>query len=423
MYDRVKKEIAEPLSQMFTGPLLFHYVWWVLWQAKSRNIHMLYFLARDGYLLWKIAQQFCDTFHLPIECRYLYASRASLRMPTYHLIGKEAMELLTLGGYQVTLFSLLRRAELTSEERTAVYNDCGMEQPNENRLLTRSDLDKWRKALLNSKVFYDFIFRKSKAAYGNAIGYFRQEGLFDQREVALVDSGWTGSMQRSLRQLLQSAGFNGGLIGFYFGMYAVPKSPEDGTYLTWYFNHNSSPHIKIPFCNNLFECLLSAPHGMTTGYCLRGGAYEPEQLPAPQGAELDNIHENIGLVLEYVQDRLKELDFVAFCRENALRETRKRIRRYMAHPTRAEATYYGRFLFCDDTTEAYRFSLADKSQIHALKGYSIPARVWRRLFSKGNAAVPELYWPYGTIAFLPCWKRWWYRWNVYVWEWLRYTLC
>lgn len=416
-----KDRLTEALSKEFTGPILFYYVWWVLHHAMERGIGTLWFLARDGYLLREIALRFCEQFHLPIDCRYLYVSRASLRMPSYHFIGDEAWELLTYNGYYVTPRFLLQRAELTPEQRAAVYESCGVKVPDENCLLNHAEVDAWRTALKISPVYHKFVREKSKAAYGDAIGYLRQAGLFDQNHVALVDTGWTGSMQRSLRQLLQFDGYDGTFTGFYYGMYVPPRSPEDGAYLTWYFNRESSPRDKIPFCNNLFECMLPAPHGMTAGYQSAGGGYAPATLAAPEGEELAHIQSRVSAVLGYTRDRLEQTDFEAFCPEAALRDTRKLISRYMAHPSREEAVYFGRALFCDDITEAYRLSLADETQVQALKGYSIPTRVWRRLLSQ-KATEAQLFWPYGTIAFLPKWKQWWYRWNVYVWEWLRYEL-
>lgn len=416
-----KDYLTETLSKEFAGPVLFHYVWWVLYHAMERDIKTIWFLARDGYLLREIALRFCEKFQLPIDCRYLYVSRASLRMPTYHFIGDEAWELLTYNGYYVTPRSLLQRAELNQEQRGAVYEDCGMEVPDETCILSHAEVDAWRTALKNSRAFQKFVLEKSKAAYQDTVGYLRQEGLFDQERAALVDTGWTGSMQRSLRQLLQSDGFDGGFTGFYFGMYVPPRSSMDGTYLTWYFDHASSPRSKIPFCNNLLECMLPAPHGMTVGYQSDGGAYTPVTLAAPEGEELARTQSHVNAVLGYTRDRLEQTNFEAFCPKLAIRDTRKLINRYMAHPSRDEAACLGRALFCDDITEAYRLSLADETQVQALKGYSVPVRVWRRLFSKKITAA-QLFWPYGTIAFLPKWKQWWYRWNVYIWEWLRYEL-
>ncbi|MFR1474267.1 MAG: hypothetical protein ACLSB9_00195 [Hydrogeniiclostridium mannosilyticum] len=60
--------------------------------------------------------------------------------------------------------------------------------------------------------------------------------MLDGDPVAVVDTGWTGSIQRSLRQLLRSAGGNGGISGFCFGLYQEPKDPADGDYMAWYFS-------------------------------------------------------------------------------------------------------------------------------------------------------------------------------------------
>lgn len=416
-------KLEERLCYDFSGPILFYYVWWVLFQAQKRGICTLYFLARDGHTLQKIAQQFCQKFNLNIDCRYLYCSRASLRMPSYHLIGKEADDLLLMDGYRVTLCSLLQRVELDSAQRMAVYNDCGIAPSDEERMLSRVELGRLRGILRKSKVLHGYIQEKSKEAYKSTIGYLKQEGLFNQSEVALVDSGWVGSMQRSLRQLLQSAGFQGKLTGFYFGMYTKPKEPEDGTYLTWLFNQHGRTRDKVLFCNNLFECLLSAPHGMTTGYAICNGKYVPLLIPTPQGNELEHINTQINNIMAYTAHKLQRIAFAEFAEGIFKEDTRQRICRYMAHPTKEEADFYGNFQFCDDITESYHCALADERQLSTLKYYSIVKRTMRRLFGfPPHILAPELFWPYGTIAFLPKWKRLWYRWNIYLWEWIRYEL-
>ena len=84
----------EELCRRFSGPLLLDYVWWVLREAEKRKLRTLYFLARDGYLLYRIAQVFVSRYSLPLECRYFYCSRTSLRMPSYWFIGEEAFDLL-----------------------------------------------------------------------------------------------------------------------------------------------------------------------------------------------------------------------------------------------------------------------------------------------------------------------------------------
>ena len=409
--------LSTELNQRFMVPYLLNYVYWVISEAEKRGIRTLYFLARDGYLLQKIAVQLCKKEHIPIYCKYLFCSRASLRTPTYFLIGEELFDLLLLGGYQVSKHSLLARAELNQEQRYAVWEDCGELSEDEDRLLNRHELEEIRKKLKKSRVFQDLVIEKSKVAYLSALGYFRQEGLLEEKQIALVDSGWTGSMQRSLRQLLQSAGFQGEIIGFYFGMYADPKGREDGTYLTYCFNRSGKIKDRIPFSNNLFECLLQAPHGMTLGYELRNKTYFPRMaLPASEESyEKMRVYTQEIMDIAWMQLRKRSLrDFDLL---KAREETRALTNRYMAHPTREEAELLGRYLFCDDVSESYHSQLASPEQAKQLKQYLILHRIWRRLFPRSDRGIlPELYWPYGTIAFLPAWKRPWYRWNIYAWE-------
>ena len=414
---------AEKLANEFSGPVLFSYVWWILSEAQARGIKKLYFLARDGYTLKKIADLFCQKFDLNISTEYLYCSRAAFRMPTYHFLGAEAFDLLLQWGYRVTPKSVLQRAELSSEERSGVYRECGVSERDENRLLSRHQFDTYAQHLRQSGLFRALLYEKSAAAYQNAIGYLKQEGLFNENTVAVVDSGWTGSMQRSLRQLMEYEGYQGQFTGFYFGMFATPRTAADGEYLTWYFSGRKNTAEKVFFCNNLFECLLAAPHGMTTGYRFENGSYQPVLNNSGGQEELALAQKQSECICTYVRGRLKGLSFCAFSSQILRKDTRRRLKRYMVRPTKEEATYYGQFLFCDDVTEAYLSSLASDSQKALLKEYSILQRVIRRVLRTGSSrARQELFWPYGVVAFLPAWKRWWWRGNLYLWEFLKYTI-
>lgn len=55
--------------------VLMPYVEWVIDICQKRNITTLYFIARDGYLLKKIADQYINAFELEIQTEYIYGSR------------------------------------------------------------------------------------------------------------------------------------------------------------------------------------------------------------------------------------------------------------------------------------------------------------------------------------------------------------
>lgn len=410
-------KLLQKVSDEVSAPVLLSYVSWILHAAQNRGINKLYFLARDGYVLYKIALQIVAKEKLSIACKYLYCSRVSLRTPSYHIIGEEAYDLLLLGGYQVTPNSVLRRVKQPQAWCEQVLEEEGIPREERDALLSRRQMAELFNKLRRNETYRAGVMEASKQAYDTTVGYLKQEGLLSSDTVAIVDSGWTGSMQRSLRQILESMGYSGKLIGFYFGMYAQPKVPCDGEYLTWYFDHTGRTTDKILFCNNLFECILSAPHGMTLGYVEKGG-YQPVFADDQNEQQLELINAQINAILQSVERKLPHFDFQHFDALKELQANRKCLHRFMANPTQDEVALYGRFDFSDDIREGGLLPLASAQQIDQLKGYSIFARILRRI-RKVSAKNVELFWPYGVLAYLPKLKRAWYRWNIYIWEWIK----
>lgn len=91
-------DLFSDLTGAVTAPVLYNYVWWCLQQAIHDQVDTLYFLARDGHILYEIAKRFCEQYALPIHCQYLYVSRMALRMPAYHRMGEAAYDLLLVRG-------------------------------------------------------------------------------------------------------------------------------------------------------------------------------------------------------------------------------------------------------------------------------------------------------------------------------------
>ena len=407
------------LSKKQIAPVLCDYVYWVLKEAEKHGITTLYFLARDGYTLRKIAGEICEKKNFSIECKYLYCSRASLRMPSYHILEKkEIYNLLFLGGYHVSLQSFFERAEIPREKWSCILKESGIPcNVDLERELTHWEICDYRNHFERSNLFFHLLIQNSKNAYPNTIAYFRQEGLLTQETVGIVDSGWAGSMQRSLRQLLQSAGFKGKIVGFYFGMYEEPKEPEDGEYSCWYFSRKRSKLNKILFCNNLFECFLFAPHPMTISYQKCGMRVEPVfACSTKEYATKEQIKEQILGIMSGAEKCMNHLD-------SSCKRSEAVLRHIMAFPNQNISQVYGNFLFCDDITERYQIPLVDKSQEKALKQYILPKRVFRKIFKWGKREpFVELYWPYGTIAQIQNrWKKWWYWINFFLWQCLKYT--
>lgn len=397
-------------GKQLVAPVLHTYVRWVLAQAQERGIRTLYFLARDGYILQKIAQMLCERERLAVSCRYLYCSRVSLRSASYHLIGKEASDLIFCGGCQVTVQSFLERARIERSAWKGILQEAGIQTDICSQLGSRQ-IQECRKQLEQSRTFWKCLYESSKKAYEAAIGYLRQEGLDGHAQAAIVDSGWTGSMQRSLRQLLEASGWTGRLTGFYFGLFQKSGDLRDGEYVTWYFSPDSGRRNKVLFNNNLLECFLSAPHGMTTGYDRYQDQYVPVLKKDRNGTARQMVRYQCQGILDGVKHQLDS--GVRFSKK----ECERILHRVMAAPAYSIAKLYGSFSFCDDMTEGYLLPLADEAQADMLGKNLLPCRLLQKM--RGRRCI-QLFWVYGSVALVknPV-KRRLYWLNEYLCQWCR----
>lgn len=400
------------------GPIMYEYVSWILQQAQINNIETLHFLARDGYLLKQIAEKICKKKGYHINCKYLYCSRMALRMPTYHFIGDEAYDLLLQGGYHITPFTLMRRLALEPEERQRVYTETGI--IHEECALTPKQFQELIQGIRKSKSYRELMYCKSIASYDNIIGYFKQEGLFDNSQIAIVDSGWSGSMQRSLRQLLENEGYTGKVIGFYFGLYNAPKENADGLYETYYFDVFSNIKQKVYFDNTLFECMLSAPHGMTVGFSHNGNVFQPILKNNINEILSDFIQNQIMGALKYTEQFLEQDITYKFEWSKSVNKTYKIIKRAVMYPTLEETEAYCNFNFCDDISEDYMNTLVRKDMILQLKNYMLIPKIVTKINKNNNIPIDDVFWPYGVITYIRNPVRLWYRWNISSLQFLRY---
>lgn len=191
------------------APALHGFVCWVLREAVAAGTNRLYFLARDGYLIYQAADKICKKLQLPISCKYLSCSRYSIRVPMYHRNYTEALEYICRGGIDLTMDRILNRGALEEQEKQNVLemlneefqrNSQTMFQMQEN--IPYAKLEQIRQALEKNVYFRNCLESHSREALPGFEGYLEQEGLLDDIPSALVDSGWIGSMQKVLNDAI-----------------------------------------------------------------------------------------------------------------------------------------------------------------------------------------------------------------------------
>lgn len=242
---------------------------------------------------------------------------------------QDIIDKLCVGGLDVTLRKIFRRGCLTNEEITNLALQLGLER-RLDRALTYRETQGLKAPLLQEGSFARLVRGHCSDRLSLTQDYLRQEGLFDDVSFAIVDSGWVGSMQKTLSRLL-----NRETEGYYFGLYELPAEAKTEQYHTFAFAPWRDVGIKTRFSNCLFEAVCSSPNGMTVGYERRtDGKVAPvyEEAANPNADRIRGNAEAISkATLSAGGDR-----------------TISSLLRLMSQPTEAEADLYGTYLFSDD---------------------------------------------------------------------------
>lgn len=336
-------------------PALTEYVEWVLEEAIRNEKRRLYFLARDGYMMYLMAKKLVDTRGIDLDIRYLKISRYSIRSAEYYFAGKAALDTLCVGGIDISFEKIMKRANLTEEEALHIARLAGYTE-NYRTVLSYRQLCGLKKELSQIGQLFDYIKQHARNRYNTTVSYLRQEGLLEETSYALVDSGWVGTLQLSLQRVLEheKAG-KVRLQGYYFGLYARPEGTTAAQYRAFYFGEKEVLR-KIRFSNCLFETVFSAPEGMTCGYRLK--EWE-RQEPVYEAVESDSRNPNAD-VMEHFAKLLMQYATCYGTADDGMGAVphKKRVgfvesllKFMMGKPTQREADAFGELLFCDDVLE------------------------------------------------------------------------
>lgn len=179
------------------------YLLYVMKQASTHQIKRLYFLSRDAYIMYKMADVIKNNYK--IECKFLFLSRKALALPLLSEISPAKIESITGGSLIgkkvediIELFKLddmgfcFPFSTIETEEQISVFTQT---------LISKGDVISQRqqeqKTLLNK--------------------YLANEGVFDKdTNIAMVDLGWLGTTRLMLNELRRENNLDN-IPFFYFG--------------------------------------------------------------------------------------------------------------------------------------------------------------------------------------------------------------
>ncbi len=212
----------------------------------------MYFIARDGYILQKIADTIISQNNLDILTKYIYGSRKVWRIPSIDstsdisFIFREKARWNTIDD--VALAFDLELKELKKFLPKSLFTSKRLSETNKNEIAS---------ILSNNIPFKSFISNLNSERNNLAIEYLKQEIDLIDDNFAFVDLSGSGATLGCLAKLISSF-YNKKIKSFYIRGNAW--SVLDDTHERYVFLPNSQ------FISGVIEACCSAPHGSCVSY-------------------------------------------------------------------------------------------------------------------------------------------------------------
>lgn len=259
------------------APLYVAFVCHILKDARRRNIKKIYFLARDGYILYLIAKEF-QIYYPEMEIHYLCVSRKSIYLPALDNINHETLK------------------EITGNKIEGIDN-----------LQVLINIDKIREGdfvanILNDTITKNHLIERWEQQKKLIIQYFKREGLaMRDGEAAIVDIRGTRKCQAGINHILQREGYKPS-FAYYLEANKDRIKPEthipyDAVFFGDYLDGFCFRNLKLT--GILFEkCFCLNSQKRTSGYQLqKDGEIAPE---FDKTEYLPDYYEGIQLTIENV---------------------------------------------------------------------------------------------------------------------------
>ena len=336
----------EPVVDVAAGvaaPILTAYVLWVLQSAQREGLQRLYFLARDGEVLYLLAKRLCARLGWDMDLRYLYGSRN-----VYHRAGLATKDVRQAtwawsAMYRLTAQDVLERLGLPDEQASAEL--ARLDVP-ADAVATDDVVER----LLADEPLVRDVQEAARPLLDRVQGYLRQEGMFDGTPYAIVDTGWAGRIAQSLTDVFP--GHAEPLRrGYLFGYMKRPDGYARPEVLRGYLFDEHAENGwwgRFEQAYGPLETFTVANHGMTRDFVERDGRYEPvlagETNPVLDGWPWDGFRRTL---FRFVDELTLDTDLAPLSADLRAGVAAALVE-FWSHPTDEEAAVWGSYVYEDD---------------------------------------------------------------------------
>lgn len=337
----------EAFSSVF-GPLFYAFADWIIRSCENAGINNVYFLARDGQLPFEVCQRLVTSSGSGLQCRYIFASRHALHLPGCKSID-DAEGWLLDNTPHLSLSVIADRAGVPLECIVDAASGVLAAGPEVNIPMIERPL---LKRVIRDPAFLAVFNESVRRVYEPAFAYYRAQELTEKDTFAIVDVGWNGRMQSSLRTLLEKGGAHPRrILGLYLclsrrltsgpedelrGFIADPERPSSASFFDQY--------------RHVFEAALSADHPTTLRFSYCDGKSVP-CFGAPYPAETrEKILIQHATVNAFIENLLTVSNALGRPIQASSGSIVENFMRFLSRPTRLDGKAFEDFLFADGQT-------------------------------------------------------------------------
>ena len=275
----------EDFGFVFHAPILFEYLTFIIKGTKQAD--QLLFLAREGYYLQKLYQQYCHIFKkIPKENTYFLASRKATIMANLKT-ETDLMELLNneFKGKISSFFKQVLEINYSDE-------DFMVELPKDKE-----------KVAFYLKKYEKQIFQASKVAKDNYLLYAKEVlGDYQKKNLAIIDLGYSGTIQYQLTKLMKKE-----MEGFYVTNSSHVKRYHKNSKLNFLFDiAENEEYKKIYHYSLILEYFLSAPYGQLLHFDQKDNVavpvYNSEEMDEEKRSSLETIFNSVIEFFQQVEE-------------------------------------------------------------------------------------------------------------------------
>lgn len=293
------------LGVSLAAPIFYPYVEWLLEQAQKREIKYLYFLARDGYILQKIADIIIKDRNLNIKTEYVYGSKKAWRLPSLSLENK----MLKKQFVEVLMWEYKKLDKMLGLNPKELQSLLPKEFCKYRSTMSDKKLKKFKEFLLKDDSWLKLVIEKNKDRKIPAINYLKQlVQMANGEKFAFVDVDGTRFTMNCMSSLMREV-YDGDLITFY-----LTSTPNVFEAINIEYYHFYA--LKRSLVGHVMELLARAPHGQTLGYEYKDNKYVPilENLPSKifENWQFDKYIEGIEAFTKCMCEYEKQFQNISF---------------------------------------------------------------------------------------------------------------